>query len=87
VKNASTVVETALVKAGGTVTNTAGITTAVNSSKKDANTVLSITGNSNGYFIIGINVGGDVASGLGYVYASRDGGLKSCHQEGLAPQV
>ena len=79
VKNAATTVETALVKAGGALTNTAGIQAAVASSKKDANTTLTATGDSNGYCILGTNEGGDTATiaNKGIVYASKSGGIKS----------
>ena len=76
-KNAATTVETALVKKGGTTATTAELTTAVGTSKKDAATTLTVTGDSNGYCIVATNTGGDVAAGTGFVYASKSGGLQA----------
>ena len=74
IKNAATVVETALIKSGGTTT--AVNSTLASSAKLSPNTVLTYSGDSNGYCIIGKNTGGDIAAGTGFVYASKGGGLQ-----------
>ena len=76
IKNAATTVETALVKAGGTLTTVDA--TLASSAKVSSGTVLSYSGDSNGYCIKGTNPGGDVSNTTtGFVYASKSGGLVS----------
>src|SRR6476469_2478295 len=60
IKNAATTVETALVKAGGTLTTVDA--TLASSAKVSSGTVLTYSGDSNGYCIVGKNTGGDIAN-------------------------
>jgi len=76
VSNAAKQIETWVVKQGATATNITDAGSIADIKKSDGST-LSIFGTSFKYCIVGKNTGGDIASGIGFIYQSDLGGMQN----------